>query len=276
LKGTIMEKKLLLVVVMLTVVALTTSSALALAPMGPPTAGLNKGEWRVGVDYAYSEMDLKATLSDDITELADDYGIDITDNSGTIKDVKVNTIAANIGYGLTDNWEAFVRLGGANAKWEEEDIIDYSGSGFLGGFGTKITWAKQGNLSWGTMAQVNWLNFKDTLTGTVDDEDYDVDIEIEAYEFQIAFGPTWKVSDALSFYGGPFLHFFNGDVEASADGESLSLGDLEQKSEFGGYVGAQLDIKPGPDQVSNGCFLFGEGQFTGDGWALGTGIGWKF
>lgn len=258
----------------LVLLCLCGSAALALAPMGPPTAGLKAGEFRAGFDYAYSEMDIKASLSDDIIALAEDYGVELVDTSGTLKNMQSNTIAANLGYGLADNWEAFVRLGGANI---ENDDWDFSGDyGFFGGFGTKVTWAKQENLDWGALFQMNWLRSKDTYQGTYDEEDVDVHVKVKAYEIQIAMGPTWKASDALSIYGGPFLHFLSGDVDASAAGASLSLADLKQKSEFGGYIGAQLNIKPNPSEVSNGCYLFGEFQFTGDGWGIGTGIGFKF
>ncbi len=262
-----MKKRLLLVAVVLMVVALVGSSALALAPMGPPTAGLKTGEFRAGFDYAYSEMDIKYSWSDDVIQFFEDLGLA---ESGTVKDIQSNTIAANLGYGLTDDWEAFVRLGGANLK---NDDLEFSGNtGFLFGVGTKVTWAKQDNLDWGAMFQIHWLNSEDSWT--IDDEK--VTLEVDAHEIQVALGPTWKASDALSIYGGPFLHFLNGDVDASAAGTSLSLADIKQDSIFGGYIGAQLDIKPKPSEVTNGCYLFVELQFTGGAWGIGTGIGYKF
>lgn len=262
-----MEKKKHLSGVVFMVVALAGSAALALAPMGPPTAGLKKGEFRVGFDYAFSEMDLKGSWSDAIIALAEDYGVEL---KKTVKDVQSNLFAANIGYGICDYWEIFTRLGAANI---ENDVWDFSGDyGFLYGFGTKVTWAKQDNLSWGAMFQIQWLNSEDSWT--IDDEK--VTIEVDAHEIQVALGPTWKASDALSIYGGPFLHFLNGDADVHVVGESFSLLDLKQKSEFGGYIGAQLDLKPGPTQITKGLYLFGEFQFTGDAWGFGTGFGYKF
>jgi opacity protein-like surface antigen len=266
-----MKKRLLLVAVVLMVVALAGSAALALAPMGPPTPGLKKGEFRVGFDYAYSEMDIKGSWSDDVIAAEDYLGVKLPRK---FKDTQSNIFAANLGYGLMDGWEAFARLGAANLK---NDDWEFSGDyGFLYGFGTKVTWAKQENLDWGALFQINWLKSKETFTYTVDDEDVDVDFKVKAYEIQIALGPTWKASDALSIYGGPFLHFLSGDVDASVAGTSLSLADIKQDSVFGGYVGAQLNIKPNPTEVTNSCYLFGELQFTGAGWAFGTGIGYKF
>jgi len=224
-----MAKKLLLVSVVLTVLALAGSSALALAPMGPPTAGLKTGQFRVGIEYAYSDLDMEL-------------------DGEELDGVTSNMIFGNLGYGIMDDWEAFVRLGVANADIEDGDFSgDY---GFAWGLGTKVTFLKQENLNWGALFQITWMNSEDE------------DVEIDAYDMQIAVGPTWKLSDTLSIYGGPFVHLIDGEV---SDGN----GDLEEDSAFGGYVGAEAAL-------AENTSLFGEFQFTGAGWAIGTGINWKF
>jgi hypothetical protein len=235
-----MNKKLLLVVVILTALALT-GSALALAPMGPPTAGLKTGQFRVGVEYAYSNEDMKV----------EDEKID---------NVASNMIFGNLGYGIMDEWEAFGRVGVADTK--ADDMFGVSGLNFDGdfkfawGFGTKVTFLKQENLNWGALFQMTWLKSDDTISG--------YDFEVDFYEMQIAVGPTWKLNDTLSIYGGPFVHWIKGDVDV--EGES---GDLEEDSAYGGYVGVDAALA---DNTS----LFGEFQLTGSGWAIGTGINWKF
>lgn len=222
-----MEKKLLLVAVILMVVTLAGSAALALAPMGPPTAGLKTGQFRVGVEYAYSDVDMEL-------------------DGDELDGVTSNMIFANLGYGVMDDWEGFVRLGAANV-----DVEDFSGDyGFAWGLGTKVTFLKQENLNWGALFQINWLSSEDE------------DVEFDFYDMQIAVGPTYKLSDTLSIYGGPFAHLIDGDV---SDGN----GDIEENSAFGGYVGAEAAL-------AENTSLFGEVQFTGAGWAIGTGIGWKF
>jgi opacity protein-like surface antigen len=227
----VMEKKMLLVAVVLMVLALAGSSALALAPMGPPTAGLKTGQFRVGIEYAYSNVDMEI-------------------ESDELDDVTSNMIFGNLGYGIMDDWEAFVRLGVANADIEDSDFSgDY---GFAWGLGTKVTFLKQENLNWGALFQMTWTNSEDD------------DVEFDFYDMQIAVGPTWKLSDTLSIYGGPFVHLIDGDVDSGHH-----TYDLEEDSAFGGYVGAEAALA---DNTS----LFGEFQFTGAGWAIGTGISWKF
>ena len=233
-----MNKKLLLVVVILTALALT-GSALA-SPTGPPTAGLKTGQFRAGVEYAYSNGDMKL-------------------EGEKLDNVTSNMIFGNLGYGIMDDWEAFVRLGAADTK-----VDDILGSGvnfdgdfkFAWGLGTKVTFLKQENLNWGALFQITWVKSEDTIGG--------VDVEIDAYDMQIAVGPTWKLNDTLSIYGGPFAYFINGDV----DGAGLT-GDLEEDSAFGGYVGVEAAL-------AENTSLFGEIQLTGSGWAIATGVSWKF
>jgi hypothetical protein len=254
-----MRRKISLLFVVLIALALT-GSALALAPMGPPTAGLKTGQFRAGADYSYSNMDFK---------------IDWGDGFNTAKDIKTNMIFANIGYGLTDDWEGFVRLGAANAKTEY-----YEGDGghtgdykFAWGLGTKYTFLKQENLNWGVLFQIGWLKSEYKDSGTVNTTTWDEPYTLDVYDIEIALGPTWKVAEGLSIYGGPFFNIVRGNID---DDYSNSVGgsdswsyDVKEKSIFGGYVGTQWDFM-------QNASVFGEFQFTGAGWTFGTGVGWKF
>jgi hypothetical protein len=242
------------------------ASAPALAPMGTPTANLKTGQFYAGFDFSTSQEDIEADYGNDYVEIW--------------KDVQSNLFAANIGYGICDNWEIFTRLGVADAgfdKYENDgETISQNTDGdygFLFGLGTKVTWAKQENIDWGALFQIHWLNseLSNTMTddvGTVFESNWDVHM----YEIQVAVGPTWMVNEDLSIYGGPFFHFIGGDADydSSIDGVPYSSRsvDLKEKSSFGGYVGAQY-------QLGANTSVYAEFQFTGDAWALGAGIGWK-
>jgi hypothetical protein len=235
-----MNKKILLVAVILTALTLT-GSTLALAPMGPPTAGLKTGQFRVGVEYSYSDEDMQV-------------------EGDTIDNVTSNMIFGNLGYGIMDEWEVFVRLGAADASADDVEGtgIDISGDlQFAWGFGTKVTFLKQENINWGALFQMTWVKSEDTVEGA--------DVKFDFYDMQIALGPTWKINDTFSIYGGPFVHFIDGDVDI----EGYDTGDLEEDEAFGGYVGGEWNF-------CQNTSLFGELQFTGAGWAFGTGINWKF
>ncbi len=256
--------------------AISCTPALALAPMGPPTATLEKGQFLVGFDFSTSQTDI-------------DVDLDNSAGSEVYKDVRSNLFAANIGYGVCDDWEVFARLGVTNLEYD--DVVESDGEttsadplfsgdyGFLFGLGTKVTWAKQENIDWGALFQIHWLNSEDS--GSADlGGGYRLDLnqKIDLCEIQVAVGPTWMVNEDLSIYGGPFFHFITGnsdldrtitDTSGLSDPvESSFTDDLSEKSNFGGYVGAQL-------KLDSNASVYAEFQFTGDAWALGTGIGWK-
>jgi len=85
-----------------------------------------------------------------------------------------------------------------------------------------------------------------------------------------------RYKDNLSVYGGPFLHLVDGDLDISGkmvdEGSEILMktsGDIEEESQFGGYVGASWDVRK---DIS--CYL--EGQFTGDAWGIGLGAVRRF
>jgi len=244
-----MEKRMILLVVVLMVLSVYTSAALALPPMGPPKAGLKQGQFSVGFDFSYSETDAKVS------------GLGISE---TLNDVESFTYLANLGYGVADNWESFILLGLTNVEFE-----DFKGSSeFAYGFGTKVTFKQGDPLTWGGLVQMNWAKSDDSITGDV--PGYGIvtaDLEIDFYEIQIAVGPTYEI-EGMRLYGGPFLHFIDGDLDVNVLGVTGTL-DVEQESEFGGYIGAQFDINE-----NTSCNI--EYQLTGDASAIGAGIVWRF
>jgi len=280
-----MDKKWLLGVVV--VVCLCGVTAMALDQLGPPTAGLKQGQWSAGFNYSYSSQDL------DKTKMKWSEVWDGESDSGSyklkIKDWKTQRYYGRIGYGVDDWWEVYAQLGVADVKSKFKEVGDDEWSGvnfdndFAWGLGTKVTFARQDKIDWGVAFQMNWLNTSRSEKGT-DEEDGDSEswketIDIETYDLLLAVGPTvdmggWKL------YGGPFYYYLSGDIKIKETGtwtgeeDSGSWlykekGDLEAASNFGGYIGAQLDL-------TQNCNATVEFASTGDGWGLGTGIVWKF
>ena len=285
-----MEKRKRVMVVALGVCAIS-SVAVALAPMGPPMATLKQGQWGAGAEYDYSKMDLKG----DGTARAWLDGTYLGTEKGAlqVKDLKSKWLLGNIGYGIKENWEAFVRLGVVDAEDEiQMDAIDMHGAGLSGdygfawGFGTKATFFQQGELTWGGLFQMTWANPDDvkfSYTDTSDDPPVPISGNIQAdwWEMQIAVGPTWH-RDGFCLYGGGFLHFVDGRLDAKGKGryEEADVShtvdvkissDFEQDSGFGAYVGAQLDMSKWIENASWSAEL----QFTGDAWAFCTGAIWR-
>ena len=244
-----MKKSLYLLSVVVVLSGLLSSSALGLSPLGPPKATLDRGRMSIGFDFAHSESDIKCT------------GLGL---SGTLEDVESQLYLANLGLGLFDNYEMFVRLGTADHESE-----GYQGSsGFAYGWGSKLTVANGDPVSWGALFQMTWSESSDTLSvdvppfGTVG-----ADVDIDVMEIQIAFGPTYT-QESFCIYGGPFLHFIDGDLDVSVWGLTVPF-DLEQESEFGGYLGAQFDL-------AESSSLFIEYQMTDDASAIAGGLVWRF
>lgn len=263
-----MKKKWLLAVA-LVVVFLCDSAALALDFMGPPTSGLKKGQFSTGADYSYSRMDLQ--LNEGKMKIDGESG-DLP--SGKIKNLKMNKVYANIGYGIMDNWEMFLRLGGANTDLKT-DLFDagsvqkeFDGdTGFAIGFGTKATFYEEGDLKLGGLFQMSWASSDAKANGPYWSESLDIDIT----EIQIAAGPTYKLMSSVSIYGGPFFHFIDGDADANLriDGTTVKNSyDIDEVGCFGGYIGAQVEV------IENVPFCI-EYQHTAAADALAMSLIWR-
>lgn len=231
--------------VVITILVLMCSQAFGLSFMGPPKAELKQGQYSLGLDYTFSEMDIKFS----------GYGDSDTD------EVETNMLFVNLGYGNTDNWEIYLRLGFSKLEADEPDDFDGDNE-FAYGFGTKFTFAEQDAISWGSLFQIGWFKGKDKITGFL--PGYGIltaDQEIDAYEIQIAVGPTYEV-DSFKIYGGPFFHFIDGDYDFDIAGIGSLSYDIEEESVFGGYIGLSKDL-------TNNSNIGVEFQFTGDAQAVG-------
>ena len=279
-----MEKKIVLFVFTLLLLSVFNSVVLALSPMGPPKALLGQDQWGVGIEYGHQTMDLEAAGK--VTETMPEFDfVAVRKVKHNINDLKLNIVMAKAGYGINDNWDAFVRLGLADAKGDIEQIYPdnakdkfkgYDGSfGFGWGFGTRATFWQDDELSWGGLFQITWLEPDESSISLSGDPEISGDAEIDIREIQIAIGPTWRVDDNIRIYGGPFLHFVDGDLDISGRTDlgteilTEATGDIEEKSQFGGYVGTHLDV-----DENTSCFI--ECQLTGDAWGIGIGAARRF
>jgi hypothetical protein len=281
-----MEKKIILLVLALMLLSAFNPAVLALSPMGPPKALHKQDQWSVGIEYGHQTMDLEADGK--VTETMPEFDFAATrKDKHNINDFKSNIIMGRAGYGINDNWDAFVRLGLADAKAGIEHIFPDNATpdkykGFDGGFGlgwgvgTRATFWQDDKLSWGGLLQITWLQPDDSSITLCSDPAFTGDAEIDIREVQIAAGPTWQVEDNIRIYGGPFLHFVDGDLDISGRtvdmGTEILLettGDIEEESQFGGYIGAHLDV-----DENTCCFI--ECQLTGDAWGIGLGAARRF
>ncbi len=230
-----------IVAIVLLVAGIWASSAFALDMMGPPAAGLMENQWSVGLNYSYSESDLKAKNG----------------NVFTSKDNKLTKTFAVLSYGITNNWEVYGLLGGA--KMESGDFVYEGGYRSSGGGGTKVTVCQEENWKWGGLFQIAWDKSRENWRG---ERYYD---DAEWYEWQLAAGPVYMLNDKVSLYGGPFYNSLKGEFESNTSGEHH----FRDRGHLGLYVGAQFTIN---DYLS----LNAEYQVIDDAVGTGFNLTWKF
>lgn len=228
-------KKILLLVVVLVMVGLCGSFALALSPMGPPAAGLEKGQFMAGVDYSYSQMDIKMNHGRSPGNVS----------SITMNNLDQHYVLANLGYGIRDNWELSFRIGGGAAQDKEPGNRSFKtnsptpGNGYVIGFGTKATLLEEPKIKWGGLFQVLWAQ----ADGRAFAGSTPWSADVELMEIQLAIGPNYTLNERASIYGGPFFHILDGRFTAkrrTAAGGRICY-DLDEGSVFGGYIGTEIN-----------------------------------
>ena len=264
------------------------STAFGLSLMGPPRSILQQGENSFSLELEYSEMDLQTF--GDVTESW--LSISYSEKSYTqykIDKIKSIMPSVRIDTNLFENWDLFLRLGASDASDEiNEDMpdgstghqyMDFDGKfGFSYGIGTRTTFFKENNTSWGGIFEINWINPGDSDITDKSDTNFTGNAEIDYWEFQLAIGPTVEY-DNIRIYGGPFMDFINGNLDITGNTTDTvapylpinvkSSQEIREKSQFGGYLGAQW-------KIGDNNTLVTEVQLTGDAWGIGIGTSWKF
>jgi opacity protein-like surface antigen len=250
--------------------------------MGPPTASLKQEDFKIGADYSYSEIDLEFKDGKFVEYLDGWFDASGVEPDLKLKNVKINTVYVNLGYGVTNNVEVFLRLGGTNAKfsssvfWPSGEEFDSSTDFAIGG-GIKTTFYDQDKLKIGGLIQVGWSD----LDGAIRPKEWPVaddTVQFDLTQVQIAVGPSYELTERVLIYGGPFLHFIRGDWEDVYNQIDPDTGGLlttksswavKEDSYFGAYIGTQMEI------TENSSFMI-EYQHTSAAYAVGTSIAVRF
>jgi len=246
-------RKIRLFGVALLIFGLCGSNAFALDLMGPPTAEIEKGAFRAGIEYSFSDMDLELIEGTGITFRNGELLGSGAAASQTIDGFEINTLYATIGYGIFENCEGFLRMGAANATfgdslWDEGEDYD-SDIDFAIGAGIKMNFYKEFNWKIGGIIQINQTE----LDGKLDSSSWTIPqpqiVDISTTEIQISIGATYMYSRRLSIYGGPFAHFISGDFDFyfnRVTDEFFDVGEfsweINEGPIYGGYLGAQYEL----------------------------------
>lgn len=263
----------------LALAGLSGSTSLALDPMGPPGCALQEGDYRVTLDYAFGEMDFDLASGRWSSRLDGEPYNSGEATSLTIKDFKTHRLYAGLGYCFSENWDAFARLGGANATFGDsiwENGEDFEGNNdLLVGAGIKGTFYETDRMRLGGLLQVSYAEYE----GKLDASGWPTSDIVEATitESQIALGATYFWTNRVSFYAGPFVHYIMGDFKDTLTFYNDDLGglvysrykwEIDNSLTYGGYLGAQISFG------RNGLFTI-EYQQTSDANTIGMGLLWR-
>jgi len=237
----------------LMIIGLGGSNVFALDMLGPPTVELEKGMFRAGIDYSMSKTDLDLIEGNGEASVNGSPPVSGPLPSETIYDFELKTLYANVGYGIAENYEVFLRMGATDATfgdtlWEDDEEFD-SSYNFAIGVGAKATFYEGFDWKIGGIFQINATE----LDGEIDSSKWIITqprfAEISSTEMQIAIGGQYLWTGWLSIYGGPFVHFISGDFDLTVtEITELDLVTGEITYEFnkgptyGGYFGAQINI----------------------------------
>ena len=246
-------KKIWLLGFALMILGLCGSNLFALDLMGPPVAELEKGMFRAGIDYSSSTTELELIEGKTTTYSNGVLVYEGAVSSQTINDFKVDTLYANVGYGIAENYEVFLRMGAANATfgdtfWEEREEFENKYN-FAISAGAKATFYEGFDWKIGGIFQINMTELDGEInssTWTIIQPQF---VEISSTEMQIALGAKYMRTGWLSLYGGPFLHFISGDFDLTftrITGFNFDTGkyssEFKDGPTYGGYIGAQIEI----------------------------------
>jgi hypothetical protein len=183
--------------------------------------------------------------------------------------------------------EGFVRLGALATEDSKGTLsvgsVTYKGDmgdmGFDFGFGAKATLWQQDNLKVGGILQFGYAKpeGKVKINRGVEIGVVECSSRVELMEVQMAVGPTYKLSDDVSIYGGPFLHYVNGNMRFEGSSPYVPAykekysADVIQQNYLGGFIGMQLDLDKYAPFILNV-----EWQHTATDDALGLNLTWKY
>jgi hypothetical protein len=245
------------------------SVALALDPLGPPKAGPAAGQFQIGADILYGAADLDEpsdytvrTFQNGVFQPGQSFS---GHDSFKRKNAATSKSYANLGYGILQNWEVFLRLGGASYGLGNDSRLAVGG-------GTKATFYEIGNWSFGGILQLSWAGWENG----VEAEDATTSTKYSVTEGQAALGVCYQFSPHFSLYGGPFATFYKGKAETKGvmvSGTTLTVTEYSQDTDmdawFGGYLGLRMQIH----EKATAAIEF---QYTADAYAVAANVACRF
>ena len=235
-----------LVVVIAVLMLIATGSMAYAGQFGPPEPAAKEGKASLGVGYFYSSAKFKNTDSD-----------------GGEGKVTQNQAYLQLGYGIAKNWEAYLRVGGADAKapnmfYTSTDDPDLAGfkSDFKDGYkpfgtiGVKGVFNVSDSFGIGPFFQASlYSGYNDSTSGTILGFAATQEVKVKnPREINLGIGLQGKIGDVI-IYGGPVAYWtkFKAEWTGTVPGvvtETASI-TLKEKNNIGGFAGVRVPLGKG-------------------------------
>jgi hypothetical protein len=257
-------KKALVVLSVLALVATISTSAFA-ERWGRPGANLAKGQTSLGLEYNYIE----STVDFDTPEAV----LPLVPGINGEHMLQRNQLLVRVGYGLTDQLEAFVKMGGTSTQVEDafldttfqlnHDLVGSMEFTIVGGLDATVL--QSGDFRLGVNGQISYftLNDSDEFAGLIQS------LEGDVFTFEGALLASYKLGK-FTPYGGVCMFFSDSDnryqVYTPVTTPVFELDvNADQEEWFGGVCGVSCEVL---DNVHVGVELTGVAEGVG----LSTGV----
>ena len=267
-------KKALVVLSVLALLAMVSTSAFA-ERWGKPGANLAKGQWSLGLEYNYIEEELDFSLPNGVYPFP---GL-----NGEHQAVR-NQLLVRAGYGLTDQLEGFIKMGGTSTNVNEAFLSGGGAQGpsslefnqdlegnmeFTIAGGLAYTILQQGDFRLGAVGQFSYFETNDTGEAHVYLGPISQGIDANVFKFEGALLASYTLGK-FTPYGGICMLISDSDARYRAYTPTtgpVALLDinLDQEDWFGGVCGVNCAVT---DNVRIGIEMTGVSEGVG----LSTGV----
>lgn len=261
-----------------------TVSLQAGVPMGLPGSMLDEGQWHLGVEFGQGEADWSS--HGQCTETVIGVGSESYRQRFQIENLRTHTLFGQLAYGLTQDWDVFVRLGGVQAKSDirAPGVVFNTGNGgrvrldgdygFAGGLGTRATFYRREAWSIGGLLQGTWLEPGESRLAYRYPNSTEMlltNAMLRYFQAQLSLAGMYQ-DENWYLWMGPFLQYTQGDLDLkamyyfdnAAAGSITCTSHLDDHTRPGFHLGGGLYI--------NGLTCRLEGQFTAESWLWTVGV----
>ncbi|MBA3071603.1 MAG: hypothetical protein FP829_05515 [Nitrospirae bacterium] len=253
-------KKLVLVIAIAAI--FVTGSMVYAGQFGPPEPAAKEGKVALGIGYFHysAKSKPKDTVAGVVSTAGDTVNWD--EGKGTS-----NQAYLQLGYGFTKNWEAYLRVGGADSKAKDAFYTGAYSAGFksdfndgykpFGTIGVKGVFNVTPSFGIGPFFQATLSSsYKDSTSGTL--EGYSVTQEVKVNnprEINLGVGLQGKIGDVI-IYGGPVAYWAKHKAEwtgkvvgatwAVTGTDTLAFSTTyKEKNNIGGFAGVRVPLGKG-------------------------------